>query len=271
MLLGTNAVEFGHTIPSSTHKFALADACVSCHMYATPDTGQAGRDKIGGHSFAMHTDNGTPDPSDDVENVAACASCHGPISSFDDIIAAADYDGDGTIEGVQSEVKGMMTNLALLLPPVGVDDVVVDTTFTVSQLQSAFNYEFVYEDGSSGVHNAKYTINLLRYSIGVVTGVEPIDETIPFAYALEQNYPNPFNPATTISYSVPEKELVRLEVFDILGRRIATLINDEHAAGNYKIRWNATDQNNFRVSSGIYLYKLQSGSFTMTKKMILLK
>jgi predicted CXXCH cytochrome family protein len=266
MLLGTNAVEFGHTIPSSTHQFAVADGCVGCHMYATPDTGQAGRDKIGGHSFAMHSDDGT-----EVENVAACASCHGPISSFNGILAAADYDGDGTIEGVQSEVKGMLTNLALLLPPVGVDDVVVDTTYTVSQLQSAYNYLFVLEDKSSGVHNTKYAVNLLRYSIGVITGVEPVDETIPFAYALEQNYPNPFNPATTIDYSIPEKEFVRLEVYDILGRRVRTLVNEDHAPGNYVARWDGTDQNGLAVSSGIYLYKIQAGSFAMTKKMMLLK
>lgn len=281
MFLGENAVEFGYSIGSSSHKYALADGCVSCHMYATPDTGQVGRDYIGGHTFAMHWDGGTPeDPSDDVEHFEGCASCHGPISSFDDILASTDYDNDGTVEGVQSEVKGMMTNLALLLPPVGVDEVVVDSswigTASVSQFQAAYNYFFVLNDGSFGVHNTKFAVGLLQRSIGVLTGVEPVGETVPEVYALEQNYPNPFNPSTEIRFSLPTAGTTKLEIYAVSGQKVRTLVDGRYSAGTYKVTWDGTNDVGSPVASGIYVYRMEakgepSGGFTMMKKMILLK
>ena len=273
MFLGDNAVEFGQDLPSSAHKFALEEGCVSCHMYDTPEDGEPGYLEIGGHTWKMHWDADTPgDPDDDVENVTACASCHGPLDSFDDVRAAWDYDGDGTIEGVQSEVQGMLTNLALLLPPVGVDEVTVDSNYTVRQLQAAYNYLFVVNDGSFGVHNAKYAVNLLGYSTSIITGVpwNPQDE-VPVSYALEQNYPNPFNPLTNISFSLPKQEHVRLDVYDILGGHVTTLVNEQRMPGNYQVTWGGTGENGVPVASGVYLYKIQAGKYTLTKKMVLLK
>jgi len=93
---------------------------------------------------------------------------------------------------------------------------------------------------------------------------------------LEQNYPNPFNPSTTISYSIKEKGLVTLRVFDILGNEVKTLVNEEKDAGNYTIIFSAkggsaSGGNAASFASGIYFYSLQSGEFLSTKKMILLK
>jgi len=85
-------------------------------------------------------------------------------------------------------------------------------------------------------------------------------------FHLEQNYPNPFNPFTVISYQLPVAGNVILKVFDVLGKEIATLVNEEKSAGNYEIDFNASS-----LSSGIYFYRLQAGSFVQTKKMILLK
>ncbi len=85
-------------------------------------------------------------------------------------------------------------------------------------------------------------------------------------FDLQQNFPNPFNPSTTIKYQIPEAGLVTLKVFNLLGEEIATLINEEKPAGSYQLQFNAS-----RLSSGIYFYKLQAGSFTETKKMILMK
>lgn len=85
-------------------------------------------------------------------------------------------------------------------------------------------------------------------------------------YTLYQNYPNPFNPATRISFSLTSQSLVTLKVFDVLGRDIATIISEEMSAGNYSKQWNAVN-----FPSGIYYYQLQAGSYTATKKMILLK
>ncbi len=271
MLLGTNAAEFGTPTSSSAHKYALENACVDCHMYATPDTGKPGRDKIGGHSFAVDADG--------VENVAACRSCHGPINSFDDIKAAYDFDRDGVVEGVQSEVKGLLARVANALPPPFKDSLIVKPTFSQSQLRAAYNYLFVSRDGSYGVHNAKYAIGLLQKSMDILTGVETVSYDLPETYTLTQNFPNPFNPTTEIQFSVPRESKLQLIIFDILGRKVKTLVDNVLPAGNYKASWDALDDNGQRVASGVYLYRIvaQSASgrggeqFVMTKKMILLK
>ncbi|MBU1115654.1 MAG: T9SS type A sorting domain-containing protein [Bacteroidetes bacterium] len=90
-------------------------------------------------------------------------------------------------------------------------------------------------------------------------------------YKLEQNYPNPFNPTTTIKYSIPnnvknEMSNVKLIVYDILGSEVATLVNEKKSAGNYEVKFNASN-----LASGVYIYKLQSGEFAKTKKFVLMK
>jgi hypothetical protein len=88
---------------------------------------------------------------------------------------------------------------------------------------------------------------------------------------LAQNYPNPFNPATTIAYSIKEKGIVSLKVFDIPGNEIATLVNEEQNAGTYKITFESHSGDVRNLASGIYFYSLKAGDFVSTKKMILLK
>ena len=107
--------------------------------------------------------------------------------------------------------------------------------------------------------------NNLYYS-KLVTGVEK-SKDIEKTFTLSQNYPNPFNPTTTISFNLPSRSLVSLNIFDILGRKVATIINSEIlSAGNYSKQWNASD-----ISSGVYFYQLKAGTFTETKKLILLR
>jgi hypothetical protein len=93
-----------------------------------------------------------------------------------------------------------------------------------------------------------------------------IEDEIIYYYVLEQNYPNPFNPSTTIKFQLPELSFVTLKVYDVLGNEIKTLVNEEKVVGNYEVEFNAT-----RLPSGIYFYRLQSGSFVETKKMVLMK
>ena len=164
MLFGQNAVQFGMYIPSSTHRDALEDGCVSCHMYETPGSG-AGQDNVGEHTFAMHFDNGTPaDPSDDVDNVESCLRCHGELESFEDIMAREDYDMDGTKESCIAELDGLMEEVGKLLPPLGDPAVTIASSYNKIQLKAAFNYQFVYSDHSHGMHNFQYAINLLKIS-----------------------------------------------------------------------------------------------------------
>ncbi|MBI4429458.1 MAG: T9SS type A sorting domain-containing protein, partial [Ignavibacteriales bacterium] len=90
---------------------------------------------------------------------------------------------------------------------------------------------------------------------------------LPSTFALSQNYPNPFNPSTTIEFAVPEKGRVKLEIYNILGQKIATLIDGVLAAGEYQSRWDAV-----RFGSGVYFSRLTTeGNVVLTRKMLLLK
>ena len=90
--------------------------------------------------------------------------------------------------------------------------------------------------------------------------------SLPHTYSLFQNYPNPFNPTTTITFSLPQQSFVSLKVFDVTGRELSTIISDQLEAGIYTRQWNAAN-----LSSGVYFYRLNAGSFTATKKFLLLK
>jgi hypothetical protein len=95
--------------------------------------------------------------------------------------------------------------------------------------------------------------------------------SVPDNMALLQNYPNPFNNSTSIVYQTPELGLVKLTVFNLLGQKVITLVNEEKAAGTYSVEWDGRDDKGRIVSSGIYLYRLESTSFNLTKKMLLIK
>ncbi|MGA9291605.1 MAG: DUF4397 domain-containing protein [Ignavibacteriaceae bacterium] len=101
---------------------------------------------------------------------------------------------------------------------------------------------------------------------GTLTGVESSPKSIPSSFNLEQNFPNPFNPATKIVYSLPKSSEVSLKVYNIVGQEVATLINQQQNAGIYSVNFNASN-----LASGIYIYRIQAGSFVSTRKMTLLK
>jgi parallel beta-helix repeat protein len=98
------------------------------------------------------------------------------------------------------------------------------------------------------------------------SAVIEVDAGTPKEFVLEQNYPNPFNPTTTFTYQLPVASLVKLEVFDVLGRKVATLVNEAQSAGTHRVVFNASG-----FSSGVYFYRLQAGNFSSTQKMMLLK
>ena len=111
--------------------------------------------------------------------------------------------------------------------------------------------------------------DLLNY----VTDVEePVtDHGLPRAVTLSQNYPNPFNPATEMVYSLLQRSHVTLSVYNVLGRRVTTLVDADQPAGTHRVLWNGTDDNGNVVATGIYLYRLQAGDRVLSKKMLLLK
>ena len=112
-----------------------------------------------------------------------------------------------------------------------------------------------------------YDSLFVLYNTGNVSGIaEENYQQIPENISLSQNYPNPFNPTTTIEYSILQAGVVTIKIYDILGREVTTLVNEEKQRGNHVVKFNASN-----LSSGIYLYRLQAGSFVETKKMIVVK
>jgi len=163
MLAGTNGYTYGENIPSSAHFDVVADTCVNCHTQSPASTDPA-LGQVGGHTFKMSFAGTATIPAEQM--VGACQTCHGPdVTNFN--FPLMDYDGDGVIDGVQTEVQHLLNNLALMLPPVGQakTSLTIDSTWTQPQLEAAYNYLFVQNDGSLGIHNMAYTVGLLKGSI----------------------------------------------------------------------------------------------------------
>jgi len=112
-----------------------------------------------------------------------------------------------------------------------------------------------------------------QYATNIHNGINSIagNEEIPTAYTLAQNYPNPFNPVTAITYRIPQQSKVTLRVFDVRGTEIASLVEDIQPAGDYSVEWNGTDSFGNPLSSGVYIYRLETKDFSMSKKMVMLK
>ena len=113
---------------------------------------------------------------------------------------------------------------------------------------------------------------------GAVRWYGPLSVTVtqapsaaPEQFVLYENYPNPFNPSTTIQYDVAEASVVTLEIFDITGKLIKTLVNGEKAAGSYSVVWDATDSAGRIVPNGAYVYRLRAGSLQFVNKLMVLK
>ena len=118
--------------------------------------------------------------------------------------------------------------------------------------------EIGYAVGDSGT--------ILYTSNGGVTAVEGNQTNVPVSFELAQNFPNPFNPVTTIRYQLQKTGFVTLKVYDLIGREVATLVNEEKPAGRYEVKFDGTN-----LSSGIYFYRIRAGNFIDTKKFVLLK
>ena len=263
-----NVETFGEKLPTSPHMQASlpggeANACVNCHMSDEGDLATAGM-----HTFSMVDSQGE-------DNVAACSPCHAPFGDeFGDKLfylnGNADHDGDGTAEGLQHEVEGLLDTLYSVLPKDESNDIAVDSTTSYEVGAAIYNYYLVEEDRSMGIHNPAFIVSLLQLSIakarGEATAIRPFDGKVPVSYALSQNYPNPFNPSTEIEFSIKKAGDVSLKVYDLLGREVRTLVDEDMAAGTYKVRFDGTN-----LASGVYIYRIVAGEFSAIKKMVLVK
>jgi hypothetical protein len=274
----------GVKLATSGHLGATGDACVKCHMFSGNAVTGSTVNQWGGHSFSMYNfkkdanDNFVLDADGnripDQDNMAACAQCHGYTfgTSFEDVKffmnGTGDFDGNGVTEGLQVEVQGMITKIK--------DKVTANegtgtpsSSWTKEDLSAYWNAQTAQEDKSMGIHNPKYIVTALlgaMKSLGIVTAVNDEVETIPNEYTLYQNYPNPFNPTTNIRFSLPQSGNVKVVIYDAIGKQVETLVNNELNAGTHTISWNASG-----LASGIYLCRIEAGSFVQVNKMLLLK
>ena len=107
--------------------------------------------------------------------------------------------------------------------------------------------------------------------VSIDVTITSVLEDIPLEFALLGNFPNPFNPTTSVSYQLPQTAEVEIVVYNTLGERITSLVNAVQTAGTYRVIWNGLNSNNQHVASGVYMYRMRTGSFTCTKKMLLAK
>jgi hypothetical protein len=268
VLIGTNAATFGFPYITGSHK-NIPGGCVGCHMAPTTDTGTVQRDKVGGHTWNLH------DAASNYDHTTGCLSCHPGKTSFDQFMAPQDFDGDTQVEPWMDEVQGCITNLAIALPPTGIDSIswqmIARDSMNLDLRKAYWNYQMIAYDGSLGMHNPFYAIQVLLTSKNYAVGIQPVGTEIPLKFELSQNYPNPFNPSTKINFALPKAENVTLKIFDITGRVVAVLINQKMEAGKYIVDWHGLDENNQQVASGVYFYQIVAGQNILTKKMIMLK
>ena len=173
-------------------------------------------------------------------------------------------DENGTICGafaVQSSGKfGFM--------PVYGDDASTSNITEGPRQGEAFHLVF---DGVETIETFTWESNGDQIEVGALNSASGHNAPIPTAYQLHQNYPNPFNPTTVISYTLGNESNVSLVIYNILGEAVKVLVDKYQTAGDYSIEWNGTDRNGRAVSSGVYFYKLSTGNYTETKKMMLMK
>ncbi len=277
MLFGSGGYQFGDTSFTGLMTHAGVDGlCVGCHMQERKNRLDGGGNMLANHSFSMSDTlfgAGVYKPTD------VCSGCHGEIESFDDIRAGYDYDRNGKIEGVPTEIHGLLDALKAKLPidsttmePVTMRKDSLKVKNRPDLIQGIWNYYFVKYDRSYGAHNSKYAVRLLYKSLGwTPLSVDSKPGELPTEFALQQNYPNPFNPSTTIRFSLPQESNVKLVVYDMTGAVVKTVLNDILSAGNKEARWDGTNNNGVKVATGMYIYRLDAGNFTATKKMLLLK
>ncbi len=162
-------------------------------------------------------------------------------------------------------MRKMLTGTAGQSFPLNPDETKThSSTFDLSSSWNASNVGivvFVQSTSTREVFQSEY----IPVSSMSITGIESANDG-PRTFALEQNYPNPFNPATTIRFTIPEAEFVTLKIFDLLGREVATLLNQQMSNGIYTTTWDARG-----FVSGTYFYTLKTGHFSQTRKLILLK
>jgi photosystem II stability/assembly factor-like uncharacterized protein len=139
-------------------------------------------------------------------------------------------------------------------------------TMATEGVPDLVSMEYAIEGSDIWLYAVSSAGRVIRYHDAGIVGINSLNQNVVSGYTLSQNYPNPFNPSTKISFVLPQANNVKLTVYDALGREVAVLVNEFRQAGQWSAEFNAS-----ALSSGIYFYRLEAGSFTETKKMLLIK
>jgi hypothetical protein len=164
-------------------------------------------------------------------------------------------------------------------PKLGTVGIIYSGAYKTVLTNFGFEYVSTIDTLAGFAHRDSLFMRVMQFFGGTATGVEdPVRPNLPEQFTLAQNYPNPFNPSTTIQYTVNQPGFGRssrlrtlLTVYNLQGRRVKTLVDAEQGAGEYTISWDGTDSSGDRVASGIYLYRLERGDRSESRKMVLLK
>ena len=200
------------------------------------------------------------------------------VSYFDLKISKIDNDENTVIIGLVTQTtpeakenlpagEGVVANLVFELDDPTVSEITLEAFETQRPHHSL---TFVYCDREGKSASFERTSPSFGSTSIALSGVSPTDN-LPTEFNLAQNYPNPFNPTTEISLDLPVAGHVSLMVFNVLGQQVRTLVDNEMPAGSHLVSWDGTSSSGNAVSSGVYFYRLETGSFVETKKMMLLK
>lgn len=259
-------VDDGVTIPTDVDNNTL---CLSCHasegdfaaITKTMVADYANNITAIGNAVSAHTHH----PYDPEGNGASrCTNCHMPKITKSGIAYDVHSHTFEVIPPQKTKEFKMPNSCAVschdqhsgtgVYPDFGIGLTPDDHTDWAGANQQALADSLMHYYGPDGIW-WKHTVDVKNENTG-----------IPSKYVLSQNYPNPFNPSTTIKFAVPNSQAVSIVVYDILGKQIKVLINDNVPAGSYKVTWDAS-----KLASGVYIYRIQAGSFVQSKKMILAK
>jgi hypothetical protein len=164
---------------------------------------------------------------------------------------------------MEDKVEGNQVKIALAgAKPVG-SGVFVNITFKVS--------ENVRDGEGTEIRLTSLRVNESQKVELNLAYLVTVGNSVPVRFSLSQNHPNPFNPATTIGYTLPTRSFVALEIYNLLGQKVVTLVNQDMEAGVHQVVWDGKDSQGNKVSSGVYFYRIKADNFSEVKKMVMMK
>lgn len=203
------------------------------------------------------------------------------VADFDEKIVNIDNENNRVNIGLINMVYALKEQ-PTLKPAAGADNTVAVLQFTIDN-PTLESFEIGHYKTEAPYHELMFVYNQYDNGIPMVRDLVPTLEdgvvslkggpqaALPTTYELSQNVPNPFNPTTDVRFALPKAAMVNLTIYNVLGQRVTTLVDDYMNAGYQTVTWNGTDYSGREVSSGVYFYRLSTEQFTDTRKMLLLK